>query len=157
MAKFDPLPETPGEPIEKIFGTIDFVIDLNKLAKFGFGQIFRDCGTYTQHIRVCAFFSFFSFFFLFFFITFYALRHAHSLNGWTDFDAQYLKQRRLVRGGAISMLEKIDAWPWPLKGQNPPFCSAFKILTVIISRTVRDREMVSIEANRKSYMAFRVV
>ena len=32
--------------------------------------------------------------------------HAHSLNGWTDFDAQYLKRRRLVRGGAFSMLEK---------------------------------------------------
>ena len=44
--------------------------------------------------------------FVLFFITFYALRHAHSPNGWTDFDAQYLKRRRLVRGGAFSMLEK---------------------------------------------------
>ena len=36
MAKFDPLPETPEcEPIEKIFGTIDYVIDLINLAKFG--------------------------------------------------------------------------------------------------------------------------
>ena len=90
----------PSDPIEKIFGTIDYVIDLNNLAKFGFGKIFRDWGTYTQHIRVCAFF------FFFFFLTFYALRHAHSLNGWTDFDAQYLKRRRLVRGGAFSMIEK---------------------------------------------------
>ena len=32
MVKFDPLPETPAEPIEKIFGTIDYVIDLNNLA-----------------------------------------------------------------------------------------------------------------------------
>ena len=31
-----------SEPIEKIFGTIDNVIDLNNLAKFGFGKIFRD-------------------------------------------------------------------------------------------------------------------
>ena len=43
------------EPIEKIFGTIDNVIDLNNLAKFGFGKIFRDWGTYTQHIRLCFF------------------------------------------------------------------------------------------------------
>ena len=64
-----PCQRHPGEPIEKIFGTIDYVIDLNNLAKFGFGKIFRDWGTYTQHIRVCAFF----------FFNFYALRHAHSL------------------------------------------------------------------------------
>ena len=91
------------EPIEKIFGTIDYVIDLDNLAKFGLGKIFRDWGTYTQHIRFCAFFSF-SFFFIF--LTFYALWHGYSLNGWTDFDAQFLKRRRLVRGGAFSMIEK---------------------------------------------------
>ena len=90
-----------SEPIEKKFGTIDNVIDLNNLAKFGFGKIFGDWGTYTQHIRVCAFFSFFSFF-----LTFYALWHGYSLNGWTDFDAQYLKRCRLVRGGAFSIIEK---------------------------------------------------
>ena len=45
-----------SEPIEKIFGTIDYVIDLNNLATFGFEKIFRDWGRYTQHIRVCAFF-----------------------------------------------------------------------------------------------------
>ena len=33
----------------------DYVIDLNNLAEFGFGQIFGDGGTYAQHIRVCAF------------------------------------------------------------------------------------------------------
>ena len=36
----------PNEPIEKIFGTIDYVINLNNLAKFGFGTIFGDGGTY---------------------------------------------------------------------------------------------------------------
>ena len=56
-----PYQRRPSEPIEKIFGMIDYVIDLNNLAKFGFGRIFRDWGTYTQHIRVCAFFSFFFF------------------------------------------------------------------------------------------------
>ena len=104
-----PCQRHPSEPIEKIFGTIDYVIDLNNLAKFGFGKIFRDRGTYTQHIRFCAFFSFYFFLFLFyfiFFITFYALWHGYSLNGWTDFDAQYLKRRRLVRGGAFSIKEK---------------------------------------------------
>ena len=30
-----------------------------------------------------------------------------------------------------------------------PFCSAFKIVTGIISRTVRDREMVSIEVKEE--------
>ena len=54
-----PCQRHPSEPIEKIFGTIDYVIDLNNLAKFGFGKIFRDWGTYTQHIRFCAFFYFF--------------------------------------------------------------------------------------------------
>ena len=93
-----PCQRHPSKPIEKIFGTIDYVIDLNNPAKFGFGKIFRDWGTYTQHIRVGAFF--------FFFLTFYALGHAYSQNGWTDFDAQYLKRRRLVRGGAFSMIEK---------------------------------------------------
>ena len=88
-----PCQRHPGEPIEKkIFSTVDNVIDLNNLAKFGFGKIFRDWGIYTQHMMGLCFF--------------YALRHAHSLNGWTDFDAQYLKRRRLVRGGAFSMLEK---------------------------------------------------
>ena len=91
-----PCQRHPSEPIEKIFGTIDYVIDLNNLAKFGFGKIFRGY-IYPTYKGLC---------FFFFFLTFYALRHAHSLNGWTDFDAQYLKRRRLVRGGAFSMIEK---------------------------------------------------
>ena len=62
-----PCQRRPSEPIEKIFGTIDYVIDLNNLAKFGFGKISRDWGTYTQHIRFCAFFFFFFFFFFLFF------------------------------------------------------------------------------------------
>ena len=97
-----PCQRHPSEPIEKMFGTIDYVIDLNNLAKFGFRKISRDWGTYTQHIRFCVFF----FFFFLFISTFYALWHGYSLNGWTDFDAQYLKRRRLVRGGAFSMIEK---------------------------------------------------
>ena len=36
----------PSEPIEKIFGTINYVIDLYNLAKFGFWKIFGDWGTY---------------------------------------------------------------------------------------------------------------
>ena len=60
-----------SEPIEKIFGPIDYVIDLNNLEKFGFGKIFWNRGTYTQNIRVRPFFSFF--FFKFKKKTFYAL------------------------------------------------------------------------------------
>ena len=46
-----PCQRHPIEPIEKIFGTIDYVIDLNNLAKFGFGKIFPDEDTHTQHIN----------------------------------------------------------------------------------------------------------
>ena len=42
-----PCQRHPSEPIEKIFGTIDYVINLNNLAKFGFEKIFGDGGTYT--------------------------------------------------------------------------------------------------------------
>ena len=44
-----------SKPIDKIFGMIDNVIDLNNLAKFGFGKIFPEGGTHTQHIRVRSF------------------------------------------------------------------------------------------------------
>ena len=47
-----PCQRHPSERFEKIFGTINNLIDLNNLAKFGFGKIFGDGGTYTQHIRV---------------------------------------------------------------------------------------------------------
>ena len=126
MAKFDPLSETPEWTDWKKFGEIDYVIDINNLSKFGFGKNFGDWGTYTQHMRVCAFF-----------ITFYVLWQGYSLNGWNDFHVQYLKLCHLVRGGAFSILEKINSWPWPVKGQIPPFCAAFEILTVIFSKTVQ--------------------
>ena len=51
-----PCQRHPSEQIEKIFGTIDYVIDLNNLAKFGFGKIFWVGGTYTQHIKGSSFF-----------------------------------------------------------------------------------------------------
>ena len=54
-----PCQRHPSEPIEKIFGTIDYVIDLNNQAKFGFGKILPDGDTHTQHIRVRPFFFFF--------------------------------------------------------------------------------------------------
>ena len=51
-----PCQKHPSESIEKIFGTIDNVIDLNNLDKFGFEQIFPDGGTHAQHMRVRLFF-----------------------------------------------------------------------------------------------------
>ena len=84
---FTPCQRHPSEPIGKIFGGIDNVIDLNNLAKFGFGKIFPDGGTHTQHIRVRPFF-----------ITFYALWWGCSQNGWTDFDAQYAVVQSLALG-----------------------------------------------------------
>ena len=40
-----PCQRHPSEPIEKIFGTIDYAFDLNDLAKIGFERIFGECGT----------------------------------------------------------------------------------------------------------------
>ena len=91
-----PCQRHPSEPIEKIFGTIDYVIDLNNQAKFAFGKIFPDGDTHTQHIRVRPFF----------FLTFYALWWGCSQNGWTDFDAQYVIRRRLVRVRPFSRNKK---------------------------------------------------
>ena len=53
MQSLTPCQRHPSEPIEKIFGTIDYVIDLNNLAKFGSEKI---GGTHTQHIWVRPFF-----------------------------------------------------------------------------------------------------
>ena len=80
-----PCQRHPSEPIEKIFGTIDYVIDLNNLAKFGFGKIFPDGDTHTQHIRVRPFFSFFLNFFNF--LRSLMRPWGCSQNGWTDFAA----------------------------------------------------------------------
>ena len=111
-----PCQRHPSEPIEKIFGTIDYDIDLNNLAKFGFGKIFPDGDTHTQHIRVRPFFSFsFFFFFLFIFLTFYALWWGCSQNGWTDFYAQYVIRRRLVRVRPFSRNEKYRSMTLTLK------------------------------------------
>ena len=52
MVKFDPLPTTPEWTDGKMFGRIDYVIDLNNLVKFGLEKVSRDGGKYNQHIRV---------------------------------------------------------------------------------------------------------
>ena len=38
--------EIPSEQIEKQFGTIDHITDLNELYKFGLDQIYGDWGTH---------------------------------------------------------------------------------------------------------------
>ena len=55
---FTPCQRHPSEPIEKIFGMIDNVIDLNKLAKFGFEKIFPT----EVHITTYKVYPFFLFF-----------------------------------------------------------------------------------------------
>ena len=134
-----PCQRHPSEPIEKIFGTIDYVIDLNNQAKFGFGKIFPDGDTHTQHIRVRPFFFFFFFNFLRSLMRvqpkrlnrfWRAIRHSTPFGGESD---PFLE------------MKNIGQWPWPWKGQNPPFCLTRKILTRIFSKTVRDREKMSIE------------
>ena len=112
-----PCQRHPSEPIEKIFGTIDYVIDLNNLAKFGFGKIFEDGGTYTQHIRVHPFF----FLLKFIFLTFYALWWGCSWTGWigwTDFDARYVNRRQLVRVRPFSRNEEYRSMTMTLKRSN---------------------------------------
>ena len=135
-----PCQRHPSEPIEKIFGTIDYVIDLNNLAKFGFGKIFRDWGTYTQHIRVCAFFSFFFFNFLRF------LMRGCSQNGWTDFDAQYVNRRRLVRVRPFSRNEKYRSMTLTLKRSKSAILFEPKNFDPnFLENGTREREKMSIE------------
>ena len=50
-------------------------------------------------------------------------------------------------------MKTIGQWPWPWKGQIPPFYATFKILTRIFLEAVRDREKVSIEV-KYEVMAF---
>ena len=86
MAKFDPLSETLEWTDWNITRTIDCVINLKNLAKFSFRNVLELRCIYSTYIRVCVFFP-----------SFYANWHGYSLNGWTDFDAQYLKRSSLVR------------------------------------------------------------
>ena len=124
--------------LKKIFGTIDNVIDLNNLAKCGFGKNFPDGGTHTQHIRVRSFFSFF--FSLFTLFDEGAARTAEPiLTRNTPFDAVWWESDHFLE------MKNIGRWPWPWKGQNPQFCFTLKILTRIFSKTVRDRGNVSME------------
>ena len=128
---------------------IDYVIDLNNLEKFGFGKISPDGGTLTQLMRFRPFL--FSCFLVFLVLNFLrtlmrvktkrlnrfwrAIRHSTPF-GESKSD-QFLEMRN------------IDQWPWPWKGQNPPFCLTLKTLTRIISKTVRDIENVFIEVRYK--------
>ena len=58
-----PCQRHPSEPIEQIFGTIDFVIDLNNLAKFRFRKNFPGRRYTYPTYKGSSFFSFFSNFF----------------------------------------------------------------------------------------------
>ena len=116
---------------------IDHVIDLNNLAKFGFEKIFPDGDTHTQHIRVRPFFSFFQ---LFTHFDEGAAKTAEPIvTRNTSFDAVWWESDHFLD------MKNIGQWPWFWKGQNPPFCLTRKILTRIFSKTVRDREKMSIE------------
>ena len=136
MAKFDPLPETPEWTDWKNIWHDWLRHRPNYLAKFGFEKIFADGGTHTQH-------------FVLFFLLFLKL--------FTLFDEGAAKTAEPILTRSMSIdavwwepdpfLEKknIGQWPWPWKGQNVPFCLILKILTRIFSKTVRDREKMSIE------------
>ena len=138
----------PGKPIEKIFGMIDYVIDLKNLAKFGFEKIFPDGGTHTQHERVRPFFSLKK--------LFYALWWGCSQNDSTDFDAQYVNRRRLVRVRPFSRNYKNRSMTLTLKRSKSAICLTLKILTRIFSKTVRDREKMLIEVEWWKYFWPRV-
>ena len=95
MAKFDPLPETSEWTDWKNIWH-DWLRHRPKWSsKIRFRKNFQGLRyIYATYKVLC------------FFLTLYALWHGYSLNGWTDFDAQYLKRRRLVRGGAFYMIER---------------------------------------------------
>ena len=142
--QFDPIAkDIRVNRLKKIFGTIDYVIDLNNLAKFGFGKIFPDWGTHTQHIRVRPFFYFF--YFLFIFLTFYALWWGCSQNGWTDFEAQYVIRRNLVRVRTFFKNKKYRSMTLTLKRSKSAILFDPKNFDPNFLETVRDREKVSIE------------
>ena len=105
----------PSEPIEKIFGTIDHVIDLNNLAKFGFRKKFSGRRYTYPTCKGSSFFSFFK--------TFYALlmrvqaKMAEPiLTSNTSFHAIWWESDPFLE------TTNIGQWLWPWQGQNPPFC-----------------------------------
>ena len=131
-----PCQRHPSEPIGKIYDPIDEVIGpkfnnryiKNLVSDKYSGYIFP---TYKG---LC---------FFVFYKTFYPLWRGYSLNSWNDFDAQYLKRRRLEKGGAVSMTEKMIH---DLDLQKVKFrhCVRISKFWWHFSRTVQDIEKKSV-------------
>ena len=122
----------------KYYNSIDYVIGLNNLAKFGFGKILPNGGTHTQNIRVRPFFL--NFFQLFTLFDEGAAKTAEPIfTRIMSIDTVWWKSDPYLE------IKNIGQWPWPWKGQNPPVFLTFKILTWIFSKTVRNREKMSME------------
>ena len=84
--------------------------------------------------------------------TFYAFWRGYSLNGWTNFHAQYLKRRRLARGGAFSMIEKNRSMTLTFKKSILPLLFSFQNFDRQFLETgTRLREMVSIEVKQNTH------
>ena len=104
--------------------------------KFWVWTNFRGLRYIYQKYYKCCVFSFFP--------TIYALRHGYSLNSWTDFYAQFLKRARWVLRSRCRF-NNTKIMISAFKRLNLPFCAPFKMLTGIFSKTVRNRDMVSID------------
>ena len=116
MAKFDPLPKTSEWTNWKNIWHDWLRHRPKQSSEIWFRKNFPGRRyTYPTYKGSSFFFFFFFFFFLFIFLTFYALWWGCSQNGWTDFDAQYVIRRRLVRVRPFSRNEKYRSMTLTLK------------------------------------------
>ena len=103
--------------MDSLTSKIKIVINLNfcdyRISKTGWliffqkRKIFRDWSTHTQHKGSSCFFNFF--------LTFYTLWWGCSQNTWTDFNAQYVIRRHLLRVRPVSRNEKYRSMSLTLK------------------------------------------
>ena len=153
MAKFDPLPKTSEWTDWKNIWHDWLRHRPERSSKIWFRKNFPGQRYTYPTSKGSSFFSFF----LLIFSTFYALWWGCSRNGWTDFDAQYVIRRRSVRVRPFLEIKNIGRWPWPWKGQNPPFCLTLKILTRISRKRYEIERKCQKKLDRKSCMGFRMV
>ena len=111
MAKFDPLPKTSEWTDWKNIWHDWLRHRPKQSSKIWFRKNFPGRRYTYPTYKGSSFF----FFFFFLFKNFYALWWGCSQNGWTDFDAQYVIRRRLVRVRPFSRNEKYRSMTLTLK------------------------------------------
>ena len=142
MAKFDPLPETPEWTDWKNIWHDWLPHRPKQSSKIWFRRNFPGRRYTYPTYKGSSFFLFIYFYFFNFLRSLMRVQPKTAepiLTRNTSFDAVWWES------DPFSEMKNINRWPWPRKGQNPPFCLTLKILTRIFSKTVRDRKNVSME------------